>query len=423
MHAEKVSRYPSKWIGMYFVLLALCLLSTFFLYSTYRNNETVLQDTMREDILMDIVNDSSISHVMLMDEIIGYSHGGMEAILAGFEISVKRFDMLLEGGKHRNDDLESLQDPYLRTLAEDSKAHLLGLIFSTKDIYQKADETKDIASLEHRHNEIFDSFIRKTGKLEDKIEIRLEQKEHQSETVFWNIFFLWIFIVVVSIAWLLKLEFTRTREEYDTKSNLISREQHIRELHHRVNNNLAIAQSMIEIQSRKTSDLEAKKVLKELRNRISAMGTLHRMIQTSVDLKHISLGEYVRTLAKQIFGNYQVDTSRVKLILDIDEIEANIDDLTPYGLILNELITNAVKYAFPDNREGELLVSFKNPGNGKQTLVVKDNGIGLPKDLDVNKGESLGMQLVTLLTMQVGGVLDINKEGGTEFILTISDED
>jgi two-component sensor histidine kinase len=423
MPVDKISRYPLKWMGTYFVLLALCILSTFFLYSTYSNNEDVLQDTMREDILMDIVNEAAIAHVMLMDEIIGYSHGGEEKVLAGFDDSLKMVDLLLEGGKHRNDDLKPLQDPYLRVLVEDSKAHLIGLIVSTKDIYEKIDKTNEIASLEHKHNEIFDRFIKKAGKLEDKIEIRLEHKGHQSKRAFWNIFFLWIFIVAVSIAWLLKIEFARTGEEYETKSTLSSKEMHIREHHHRVNNNLAIAQSMIEIQSRKTSDPEAKVVLKELQNRIGAIGTLHRMIQTSADHRHISLGAYIRTLAKQLFSDYQVDTSRVRLKLDIDETEANIDELTPYGLILNELITNAIKYAFPDEREGELLVSFKIDANGKQVLVVKDNGVGLPDELDVKKSESLGMQLITLLTMQVGGELKINKEGGAEFVLTLPDEE
>jgi two-component sensor histidine kinase len=356
---------------------------------------------------------------MMMDELVGFSHGGEDEVMAGFDNIVKRFDLLLEGGKHRKDDLEPLHDPYMRTLAGDIKVLLLGLMISTKEIFRKTDEEKNVALLEHNHNEMFGSFVRKTGMLEDRIERRLEQKERQSERFFWDIFAIWILVIMVSIAWLLRLEFKRTREEYDTKSSLKDRELYLKELNHRINNNLAIAQSMIGIQSRKTSDTKEKGVLNELENRIRTIGMSHRTLQTTIDLRHLNLSEYIRNIAAQLLSNYHVDSSRVNLKLDIDEKEADINDLTPYGLILNELITNAIKHAFPDDREGELLVSFKENEDGSQMLAVKDNGIGIPDGFDIHNSESMGMQIVTLLTEQVGGILEINKNGGTEFRITI----
>ncbi|MCK5572039.1 MAG: sensor histidine kinase, partial [Bacteroidetes bacterium] len=135
-------------------------------------------------------------------------------------------------------------------------------------------------------------------------------------------------------------------------------------------------------------------------------------------LARIDFGEYLRSLTRDLFRSYSA--GGVSLKLQAEDIQLDIDAAIPSGLMVNELVSNALKYAFPKGKEGELLITFSQVARNKYALSVTDNGIGLPAELDVRKPRSLGLQLVNMLVAQLRGTLDVVSDGGTTFMVTFS---
>jgi two-component system, sensor histidine kinase PdtaS len=154
-----------------------------------------------------------------------------------------------------------------------------------------------------------------------------------------------------------------------------------------------------------------------------SMSLVHEKLYLSRDLSKIDFYNYLSSLISNLYRFYNLDMSNVALRLDVKDIEFSIDTAIPCGLIVNELITNSLKYAFPQGRAGEVSVTLRNTGkgdDGKETyeLTVKDNGIGIPKDLALTEVKSLGLYLVRLLVKhQLGGTIDFSREQGTEFVI------
>jgi two-component sensor histidine kinase len=145
------------------------------------------------------------------------------------------------------------------------------------------------------------------------------------------------------------------------------------------------------------------------------MALIHERLCKSKDLSGINIKEYIHDLANNLFHSYGVLSSRIKLNTDIDDIMINLDTATPCGLIVTELVSNSLKHAFPEGKKGELIIKLKSDNYENFTLIVKDNGIGFPKDLDFRTTNTLGMQLVTGLVSQLKGTIDLDQSSGTEF--------
>jgi two-component sensor histidine kinase len=210
---------------------------------------------------------------------------------------------------------------------------------------------------------------------------------------------------------------SRTKEDEEKiRRSLLEKETLIKEIHHRVKNNLAVIQSLLKLQAIQIKDEETKGLFNESQNRVQAMSMIHERLYRTEDLSTINLGEYIRSLATQLFNSYRIDPSLVKLIIDVPDLGIDVNTMIPCGLILNELVSNACKYAFPDDRKGELSIIL-DKRNDEYSLTVMDNGVGLPEGLDVYKTESLGMQIVISLVNQINGNLNIDKEGGTKFTI------
>lgn len=202
-------------------------------------------------------------------------------------------------------------------------------------------------------------------------------------------------------------------------ASLREKEVLLKEIHHRVKNNLQVVTSLLGLQSRGIADESVKKMFQESQNRIHAMSLLHETLYQSDNLSAIDCKEYAGQLAAHLFRSYGVSTSRVRLNLVVEHTRLSLDVAVPCGLILNELVSNALKYAFPDGREGEIRIEMVRGGDRQTILVVSDNGVGLPAGVSLwSTSATLGLRLVRILGDQLGAEIEVGAEGGTEVRLT-----
>ncbi|MFA4876013.1 MAG: PAS domain S-box protein [Methanoregula sp.] len=214
-------------------------------------------------------------------------------------------------------------------------------------------------------------------------------------------------------------DITRQKQDEDAiRASLDEKVLLLREIHHRVKNNLQIIISLTNLQMRQTEDPVAKQIMAETQNRVRAMSLVHEKLYRSESLSRIDFADYTRFLATQLTSFYAVDTRRVRLDLAMDRIMIDINTAVPLGLIMNELVSNALKHGFPDNRQGTIHISGKIEGDFI-TLVVSDDGIGIPADLDWKNAGTLGLRLINSLVDQVSGTLELKRDGGTMFIITL----
>lgn len=191
----------------------------------------------------------------------------------------------------------------------------------------------------------------------------------------------------------------------------------LREVHHRVKNNLAVICSLFYLQSTHAKDQETARIFFDMENRVHSMALVHESLYGSDNLARIDFAEYARSLAKDILAAHGSPNTPVRLKTDLDSVIMSVDLALPCGLILNELVSNAFKHGFP-NREGEIKLTLRKDGEGKCTLTVNDSGVGVPSDLNVHQSKSLGLKLVRLLTRQIHGSFDLVKsEPGTSACL------
>lgn len=206
----------------------------------------------------------------------------------------------------------------------------------------------------------------------------------------------------------------RKKTEIELLKSLQEKELLLKEIHHRVKNNLQVMSSLLRLQSRYIKDQTILDIFKESENRIQSMAIVHSKLYSAKDYENIDFADYVKSLISNIVSTYAMLSSRIHIKHEIEKILFNIDTTIPLGLIINELISNAIKYAFPDH-EGEILIKLTHFENNSYELVIKDNGKGIPEEMMQGKSDSLGLKLVTLLTGQIGGNIIINNEKGTEF--------
>jgi PAS domain S-box-containing protein len=208
----------------------------------------------------------------------------------------------------------------------------------------------------------------------------------------------------------------RDISERQQAEKLKQKETLLKEIHHRVKNNLQVVCSLLRLQSRFVQDPVIKAKFIESQNRVKSMALIHEKLYQSDDFRCIKLDEYIPDLTKNLMRTYQITSSHIQMKVDIDQnIFLDLDTLTPCGLIICELISNSLKYAFKPNISGMIWIQAKFDPDKKLTLIIGDNGKGLPADIDFNNIQSLGLQVVKDLTDQLQGNLIINREVGTEF--------
>lgn len=215
----------------------------------------------------------------------------------------------------------------------------------------------------------------------------------------------------------LAMEITERKQfEDQLQSSLHEKEILLKEVHHRVKNNMQIISSLMKLQADTIEDEQILDAFNQIQNRVRSMALVHEKLYQTEDFSEIDFKDYLTTLTKHLLQSYRTDHSRISLVNRIDQVHITIDQAIPCGLILNELISNSLKYAFPNNRSGHIIIELKEKQDQK-VLVVSDDGIGLPADIKLPETESLGLKLVYILLDQLKATYEINREKGTKFLI------
>jgi PAS domain S-box-containing protein len=212
----------------------------------------------------------------------------------------------------------------------------------------------------------------------------------------------------------------RKKTENSLRVTLEEKKVLLKEIHHRVKNNLMIISNLLYLQSSYIKDKESQDIFKESQNRARSMALIHERLYHSADLKRMDFGDYIRSLSTELLHTYEVDPGLIKLKINVEDIFLDINTAIPLGLIVNELVTNSLKHAFPEGNSGEINVDF-HPVDDHYEFTVKDNGVGFPEDLDFQNTDSLGMQIVNSLTDQIDGEIELDNNNGTEFKISFKD--
>lgn len=269
------------------------------------------------------------------------------------------------------------------SIIKTAKHDVLGLVLVGSDISQlkEAEEERD----------------RYRGHLEELVEERTKELEKTNRK-------------------LKKEIIAHEKAEKELKDSLDEKEILVKEIHHRVKNNLMIISSLLNLQSHYITDEKALNIFKESQNRAKSMALIHERLYRTDSMRRIDFDDYIHTLATDLFHTYRLGPG-INLTLELESVKLDVNSAIPLGLIVNELVTNSLKYAFPEGT-GELLIKFRSLNKGDEfELVISDNGVGFPPDLDFRKVDSLGLQLVSNLTSQLNGTMDLENIHGTRFTI------
>lgn len=201
-----------------------------------------------------------------------------------------------------------------------------------------------------------------------------------------------------------------------TKKSLKEKELLLKEIHHRVKNNLQIIVSLLKLQSKFVYDPRDLEIFNKSRSRVETMSMIHEKLYKSVDISQINIGNYLKDLVTHLLNAYSLSSAKIDFSINAENILMSIDTAIPCGLIVNELINNILKHAFPDGYNGKIELNLRR-SDDNVLLEVIDNGIGIPESYDLDKSDSLGMQLIDTLVKQLDGIIEVNKTNGTKFAI------
>lgn len=217
--------------------------------------------------------------------------------------------------------------------------------------------------------------------------------------------------------WATRLEETQQevmRSEHAVRASLKEKEVLLKEIHHRVKNNLQVISSLLNLQAH-LADPGPREMFSETQNRVLSIALVHEKLYRSDYLSHVNFTEYLSALVDSLFYSYDGAARGIGRTLDVGSVQLPIDMAIPCGLIVNELVTNSLKHAFPSGRTGTLNVALQERGAAGVELLVRDDGIGLPKDLNPRQTRSLGLDLVFTFAEQLQATVEVHTEGGTAF--------
>ncbi|MGZ7117311.1 MAG: histidine kinase dimerization/phosphoacceptor domain -containing protein [Methanobacterium sp.] len=206
-----------------------------------------------------------------------------------------------------------------------------------------------------------------------------------------------------------------TRAKNEIKDSLEEKEVLLQEVHHRVKNNLQIISSLLNLQSKYIKDEHDLELFKDSQSRVKSMAFIHEQSYQSSNFSSIEFSDYIHNLVTYLIHYYVIDQNAIKLKMDVDNVSMDLNTSIPCGLIVNELVSNSLKHAFPGNREGEIYIDLHLRNDHQYSLIVADNGIGLPEGFDFENPNALGLQLVNGLVSQLDGTLKLDTNNGTKF--------
>lgn len=214
------------------------------------------------------------------------------------------------------------------------------------------------------------------------------------------------------------------RKEYERQleESIKEKEVLLKEVHHRVKNNMQVISSILNLQSSYISDENALAILRESQDRIKSMSFVHESLYQSKTLSEVNFAEYIQNITRNLYHSYGRPEGGIDLEFELENLYLNLDTSIPCGLIINEIVSNSLKYAFHGREKGKIKIEFSKLSDGRLKLIVSDDGIGLAEDFDIENAESLGLQLVTTLITQVSGELEIDVSRGTKFNIVFKEQ-
>ncbi len=210
----------------------------------------------------------------------------------------------------------------------------------------------------------------------------------------------------------------RRKAEGAIQASLREKETLLREIHHRVKNNMQVISSLFNLQAGHIADADARRMLKEGQLRIRSMALIHEKLYQARDLSKIEFASYIQSLAAHLFQFFRVDPAQVRLETDLENVSLDINSAVPCGLLINELVSNVLKHAFPGGRKGIVRIRLRREKDGSLELRVADDGVGFPEGLDFRRTGSFGLQIVDLLIEQLEGKIELERKPGTAFTIT-----
>lgn len=258
-----------------------------------------------------------------------------------------------------------------------------------------------------------------SGERWDGVEIPIQRTDGSVRIVLWNSATLYSSDGEKVIATVAQGQDITARKlaEDKIRQSLAEKEILLKEIHHRVKNNLQVISSLLELQSEHVTDNKTLEIFKLSQNRIKAMGLIHEHLYHSTDLSQIDFAGYIKYLLEHLYDSFGVNVETIKTNINVEDIHLSMNKAISFGLIINELVTNSLKYAFKDGEEGEIAINLHSD-DGNYVLKISDTGARFPEDSDFKNTETLGLQLVNLLTKQLKGTIELNRKDKTEFIIS-----
>lgn len=213
----------------------------------------------------------------------------------------------------------------------------------------------------------------------------------------------------------------RRRAEQQLKTSLEDKDVLLKEIHHRVKNNLQVISSLLYLQARHAQDPHTFSMFLESQHRVRSMALVHETLYRTEDLARVDFARYVHSLTSHLLQSYSNPSRPIHLSIQVDDVSLGIDLAVPCGLIINELVSNSLKHAFPDGAEGAIDIQLRQAPDGQRTLTVRDNGVGLPQGFSIRSTKTLGLQLVNRLVSQLEGSVELSRERGTTITITFSE--
>lgn len=241
----------------------------------------------------------------------------------------------------------------------------------------------------------------------------------QSQITLWgSIGFL---VALLIIGWIISLRSSVKNKTEDLQESLNDKEILLKEIHHRIKNNLAIMSGLFELQLEGVENEETKKVLRDSQSRLKSMALVHDKLYQTSNLTDIQMSQYITELVRSLRNTFIGMNQEIDLEFDFDDISLDIEQAIPCGLLVNEIVVNAFKHAFNNRRSGVINISMKRH-NGTIKLIIGDNGEGIPDDVDLKNSSSLGMMLIDTFKKQLGASMEISNTNGTQFSITFPTE-
>lgn len=214
------------------------------------------------------------------------------------------------------------------------------------------------------------------------------------------------------------------RKEYEKQleESIKEKEVLLKEVHHRVKNNMQVISSILNLQSSYIEDETALAIIRESQDRIKSMSFVHESLYQSKTLSEVNFAEYIQNIVRNLYHSYGRPEGGIDIQFELEDIYLNLDTSIPCGLIINEVVSNSLKYAFQGRQHGLIRIEMGKLSEGDLKLIISDDGIGLPADFDIETAESLGLQLVTTLVTQISGQLEIDVSKGTKFNIVFKEQ-